>query len=120
MRKSSKKKTPEIQYWYPIKNVGQLTFEGKMVIVPAPQEGHIYYNGRLICKQSMERLKNECGAKSHKMVTVRIAGVKICHLCQEGYKKNESLAWAHWVKPPELKHPAAPKINPELLEENIK
>lgn len=116
MRRSSKKAKSEIQYWYPVKNVGQLTFERQMVIHQEPQEGHIYYNGRLICKQSMERLKAEVGAKTYKMVTTRIQGVPICHLCQEGYKKTSNLAWAHWVNPPELKHPAAPQINPELLE----
>lgn len=114
-----KKDTSKVQFWYPLKTVSQLTFEGSSVVHLVPQEGHILYMGRLMCKQSMERLKAECGAKTNKTVSARINGVKICQICQEKYKLNPDLEWVHWINPPDLKKEANPiPINPRLLEQN--
>ncbi len=109
------KSTNSIQFWYPITAIGQLTFEGKTVFHDAPQEGHILYQGRLICKQSMERLKNECAAKKQKIATQRIPGVRICELCQQGYKEIKGTNWDNWVNGKELKKEATVRLNPELL-----
>lgn len=106
----------QISFWYPVRTVGQLTFEGQTILSDVPQTGHILHQGRLMCKQSMERLKNECGAKKAKTVSTRIQNVGICEKCQENYKKNEDLDWAHWINPPLLKNEATISINPALRE----
>lgn len=117
MGRGSSKSKSVISYWYPIKNAEQLTFEGQRIIVPVPQQGHILYQGRLLCKQSMERLKGECKAKNQRTVSVRIPGVSLCPICQEGYKETKGLDWERWVNPPPLKHEATKiQINPQLLE----
>lgn len=105
----------QISFWYPVKTIQQLTFDGARVFVDCPQEGHIVYQGRLICRQGMERIKAECGAKKQKTVSTRIQSIGICKKCQEGYKKNQDLDWVHWVRGRELKRETTVKILPDLL-----
>lgn len=116
MKKSSEKN--KVQFWYPLKYGEQLAFTGQRIIVPLFQEGHILYQGRLLCKQSMERLKGEAGAKQVKIVSVRAVNVPLCKKCQESYKNIPGMDWEKWVNPPDLKYPAAPKLNPEIVKVN--
>lgn len=102
----SKSNPNQISFWYPLKFAKQLSFDGKSIFKEIPQEGHILYQGRLICKQSMERIKAECGAKKQKTVSVRIQSVGICEKCKEGYRKNQDLGWVHWVSGREIKNSA--------------
>jgi hypothetical protein len=107
----------QVKFWYAMGTEEQLTFEGKTVVIEVPiGEGHIVYSEILMCKQSRERLKNEAKAKKHKVVGVRLHGVKICDKCEEKYKNHPDLPWSHWINPPEPKVHKPVEINPLLLE----
>jgi hypothetical protein len=109
----------QVKFWYVLGTEEQLTFEGKTVVKEVPiGVGHIVYSEVLMCKQSRERLKNEAKAKKHKVVGVRLHGVKMCEKCEEKYKSHPDLAWMKWVNPPEQKIHKPVEINPLLLEIN--
>ena len=87
-----------IKFWYPIKTVGQIDFEGhthfKSVIAG---EGHIVYMDVLLCRQSREKLKHDVGAKTNRSVQSRVDGVGLCSVCEKKYKANQNLAWQKWI-----------------------
>lgn len=89
----------EVKFFYAIKTIGQLDFEGRMhfkdVVVG---EGHLVYSEVLMCRQSRDSLMKKLEAKGKKEVAVRIEGVKTCKKCEEAYKANVNLAWKRWVE----------------------
>lgn len=89
-------------FWHPVIIEYQLDFEGKEHKHEVLCEGHILYGGRLLCKESMEVLKNHCKNTPKAIVkdkTMKVRSkVKICPTCQDLYKKNLYSAWNAWVE----------------------
>lgn len=88
----------EFQVWFPIKFVDQLTFTNQTVHVEVFGEGHIVYQGILMCGESREKLKNAFGAKKDKTVVGRPSSVKICETCARKYRANGRSPWSNWVE----------------------
>ena len=93
----------EFAYFYPIVTVAQTTAfrdDGTSYVhgVDGIRQGHIVYQGRLMCGKTQEELKEGYGAKRHKVVRNRIDGVGLCIVCQKKYKNNAASAWRKWSK----------------------
>lgn len=85
------------KFFYPIKNAVQLKFDGRSVVVPLYQEGHLDQGGYLLCGANKQKLKDAHNTKNYTLRTTLISGVPICKKCQEAYKKGG--AWQRWVSP---------------------
>ena len=86
-----------IKFFYPIKNASQLTLDGRPIIVPLYQEGHLDQGGYLLCGASKQKLKDGYSTKNDTLRTTLISGVPICKKCQEAFKNTS--AWTKWVLP---------------------
>lgn len=96
-------KDKEFTFWYPVVVIEQFAFreDGGKYIQKSDSlgdEGHILYQGRLMCEESMGVLKTRVGAKKHSIKKQRIADKKLCPVCQDKYKANEYSAWIQWAR----------------------
>lgn len=93
----------EFTFFYPIVTVpDQDAFrdDGTMYTktIATEGEGHILYQGRLMCGEIMGVLKVRVGAKNHSIKKQRVPEKKLCQVCQEKYKANQSSAWVQWER----------------------
>jgi hypothetical protein len=90
----------EFTFLYPVVTIPQQAFrdDGSVYVhgVDGFKEGHIVYQGRLMCGESIERLCNQFKTKRKTIRKTRIDGISICKKCQEKYKNNPSSAWHKW------------------------
>jgi len=91
----------DFKFFYPVITVAQEAFrdDGPSYVhgVDVSKDGHIVYQGRLMCGESMEVLCSHFKTKRKKIVNVRLEGVKMCEKCQEKYKANLDSAWSRWA-----------------------
>lgn len=75
-------------FWYPVRDEVQLDFEKREHVREVLCEGHIDYQGRLMCKESREVLKNKHGAKKEKVAKKREVAPKMCPVCLEAWRNH--------------------------------
>lgn len=94
----------KFQFWYPVVVELQTSFLDKHVFSKEVLcSGHILHSGRLMCGESMEITKNQCGAKKEKTVKLRVPNVAICPTCLAKYMRNGDSAYRAWVEGKALK-----------------
>lgn len=71
----------KFSFWYPVLEETQVDFEGRPYIKEVFCTGHILYNGRLMCGESREVLKNRVKAKKEKTFSARKPTPKMCPHC---------------------------------------
>ena len=87
----------KFKFVYPIIQVEQLAFgddgKSRRHMVDTFGEGHILYQGRLMCEKVLPK------DKRHKITTktLRIEGSRICLSCQQKYKDNLDSDWNKWI-----------------------
>lgn len=84
------------KYWYPVKILKQMSFEGKEFHIPQYREGHIEYFEKLLCESEKEKLIIKAKAENSKTLKHRLNG-KMCPLCEEKYKAHPDSAWYRYV-----------------------
>lgn len=94
----------EFEFWYPVIIEVQIGLDGHEYPKDVLLEGHILHGGRLLCKESMEIIKNQVKTRSkahtvkEKRVKQRVERTKVCQECSRLYKKNGHSAWTKWVE----------------------
>lgn len=58
---------------------------------------HIVYQGRLMCGESMEALKNRSKADNGSIVETLPKNVPMCSKCAKKYKENPESPWYKWL-----------------------
>lgn len=91
------------EIWYPVIIESQLDFEGHAHQKEVFATGHISYNGRLMCGESREVLKNRLKVApisivKDKTAKIRAERTKVCVACQKKYRENKQSAWSAWVE----------------------
>lgn len=85
-------------FFYPVIEEQQLDFDGRVHVKEILCEGHIVHNGRIMCGESMEVIRNRAKVKKSKLVKVRVEKVKVHVVCLEKYKKNGDSALSRWIE----------------------
>jgi hypothetical protein len=91
-------------FWYPVVIEVQLSLDGKEFSSEVLKTGHILYQGRPMCGESMEVLKNrtkktyEAQTIKDKTVKLRVPHIRICSECQEEYRGNKNSALYAWIE----------------------
>ena len=111
----------QFEFWNLIITEVQIGLDGKEYPKDVIYEYHILHSGRLMCKESMEVLKNrvktKCEAETvkDKIVKKRV-GKNACPLCQEKYRESVNSAYRRWVegspKVPATKEFLSPHVKP--------
>lgn len=101
----------QFSIWYPVIIENQLDFEGHVHSKEVLSLGHILHNGRLLCKGSMEAIKNKLKVApitvvKDKTVKGRVEKTRLCRECLKQYRANPSSAYAAWVEGKPKTHPA--------------
>jgi hypothetical protein len=85
-------------FWYPVIIDQQTDFEGHIHSKEILGVGHIVHSGRLLCRESKERLKNQIKAKKEKVLSKRVEKKPVCPVCLDKYKKNGDSALIAWTE----------------------
>lgn len=97
-------------YFYPVKLLTQMSFDGKTFKVPEYGEGHIQHFDVLLCKQSKERLTSKEKGDNQKIVKHPMAGKKMCPKCMELYKLHPDSAWYRWKNGTKIQSTPLPEL----------
>ena len=84
-------------YWYPVIEETQVDFEGREHTHEVFCEGHISCDGRLMCGESREVLKNQAKAKKDKTTKERKVTPKMCPVCLEKWKAHPESRYYRFV-----------------------
>lgn len=100
-------------FWYPIVEEKQLDFEGREHIKQVFCEGHIVHNGRLMCGESREVIKNKAGAKKEKTQDSRAVTPKMCPVCLKAWKAHPDSSYYKYVNgvPSKITNIERPLVN---------
>lgn len=97
-------------YFYPVKLLTQMSFEGKAFKIPEYGEGHIQYFGSLLCKAEKDKLTKKIKGDNEKIVKHPLPGKKMCPSCQELYKTHPHSAWFRFVNGQAIKTTPLPAL----------
>lgn len=97
-------------FWYPVKLLKQMSFEGKAFTIPQYGEGHIQNNGVLMCKQSKEVLTNKIKGENSKILKVPMTGKKLCCLCEAAWKEHPDSPWYRFVNGQKIESKPLPEL----------
>lgn len=97
------------RYFYPVKILKQMSFEGKEFHIPVYGEGHIQYFERLLCGKEPSKLTSD----NSKVLKNRLNG-KMCPVCEEKYKAHPDSAWYRYVNGQAIKSTPLTKLNETL------
>ena len=87
----------EFKIWYPVIVDVQLDFEKHEHKKDILCLGHILYQGRLMCGEAREAIKNRAKATKEKIVENRVERTKLCVECVRKYKLNGRSPYHAWV-----------------------
>lgn len=100
----SKQAKPKIEklfkYFYCVKEETQpslLENTPATIVKVSVGDVHVVFRGRLICKGSMEAIKNGLKADGGVIVETLPKNVSMCADCKEGYKQNPESPWYKWT-----------------------
>lgn len=86
----------QFQFFYPVIEEVQTDLEGREHKHEVFCEGHILFQGRMMCGESMEAVMNRSGAKKKKILPKRTP--KAIHdKCLEQYKNNPDSAYYRFI-----------------------
>ena len=87
----------KIQFFYAIKRVEQLAFDGRTYWVDEiVGDGHIVCNDMILCGKRKDDIKIKYKTKQSTTKMSRARNVPICQVCEKRYKENPRFQWKKW------------------------
>jgi hypothetical protein len=97
MKVHTKDKDIELEFWYPASTENIKGHKPKHVVL-ATTEGHIMYEGRLMCGQAHKKLLEGAEADTFVIRMERIHSNPICEKCTKKYKEADWSPWKQWAE----------------------